>query len=534
MNSYWEKRAEQSVKRYEAAVNRSIPEAIKAFEAAKRDIQQAVYSFWGRYAKNNQISLEQAKKELSRKELAEFRGNLKEYEQLAKNSIGTFNLEVENISTKIRLTRLDALLMQIDARLQQLYIKQKEIVTQTVEQVMLEEYYRSRYDISVSTGRLFAFCDLPDSFIEQVLSAPVEGADISTRLWRQDIDTGFFVRQMLNRMFIEGRPPQDFAEELAKKIGAVQIDKNGRATGSGKKYEAYRLLYNEASYASNQARLKGYRDTGVPFYEITATLDQKTSPVCQSLDGCIFSVEKGGDVPERYIKTDSEYRQAAYSAKSVRVGVNSPPFHVNCRTVATAYYETTDTASMTRAARDAEGNPITVPADMKYEEWYETYIEKSPKSGIMKAEKAQQTLTDDEEWALNEYISSGSYKINAPLREGIELTQEQQELVRNLDSALEKMPVYTGTVYRSISSSAMDTQAFWLEHSEGEYITYPDYTSSSTEIYDETMDIQMEIESKTARDIRAYNEQEQEILFPRQSKFMVVRREGNRLWMKEI
>ena len=215
------------------------------------------------------------------------------------------------------------------------------------------------------------------------MSAPVEGSDISTRLWRQDIDSCFFVRQTLNRMFIEGRPPQDFAEELAKKIGAVQIDKNGRATGSGKKYEAYRLLYNEASYASNQARLKGYRDTGVPFYEITATLDRKTSPVCQSLDGCIFSVEKGGDVPERYIKTDSEYRQAAYSAKSVRVGVNYPPFHVNCRTVATAYYKTIDTASMTRAARDAEGNPITVPADMKYEEWYETYIEKSPKSGII-------------------------------------------------------------------------------------------------------------------------------------------------------
>lgn len=387
MNSYWEKRAEQSVKRYEAAVNRSVPEAIKAFEAAKRDIQQAVYSFWGRYAKNNQISLEQAKKELSRKELAEFRGNLKEYEQLAKNSIGTFNLEVENISTKIRLTRLDALLMQIDARLQQLYIKQKEIVTQTAEQVTVEEYYRSQYDISVSTGRLFAFSELPDSFIEQVLSAPVEGADISTRLWRHDIDTGFFVRQILNRMFIEGRPPQDFAEELAKKIGAVQIDKDGRATGSGKKYEAYRLLYNEASYASNQARLKGYRDTGVPFYEITATLDQKTSPVCQSLDGCIFSVEKGGEVPEKYKKTDSEYRRAAYSAKSVRVGVNYPPFHVNCRTVATAYYETTDTASMTRAARDAEGNPITVPADMKYEEWYETYIEKSPKSGIIKPNK---------------------------------------------------------------------------------------------------------------------------------------------------
>lgn len=219
MNSYWEKRAEQSVKRYEAAVNRSVPEAIKAFEAAKRDIQQAVYSFWGRYAKNNQISLEQAKKELSRKELAEFRGNLKEYEQLAKNSIGTFNLEVENISTKIRLTRLDALLMQIDARLQQLYMKQKEIVTQTAEQVTLEEYYRSQYDVSVSTGRLFAFSELPDSFIEQVLSAPVEGADISTRLWRHDIDTGFFVRQILNRMFIEGRPRRILPKNWQRRSG---------------------------------------------------------------------------------------------------------------------------------------------------------------------------------------------------------------------------------------------------------------------------------------------------------------------------
>ena len=198
------------------------------------------------------------------------------------------------------------------------------------------------------------------------------------------------------------------------------------------------------------------------------------------------------------------------------------------------HYPTTDTARMTRAARDAEDNPITVPADMKYEEWYETYIEKLPESGIIKPSKANQTLTDDEEWALNEYISSGSYKINAPLRAGIELTQEQQELVRNLDSALQTMPVYTGTVYRSISSSAMDAQEFWAEHTVGSNIVYLPYTSSSTEIYDETMEIQMEIESKTARDIRAYNEHEQEILFPRECEFEIVKRKGNRLWMKEI
>ena len=65
-------------------------------------------------------------------------------------------------------------------------------------------------------------------------------------------------------------------------------------------------------------------------------------------------------------------------------------------------------------------------------------------------------------------------------------------------------------------------------------ITKDFIAKTNTEIYDETMDIQMEIESKTARDLRSYNEQEQEILFPRECEFEIVKRKGNRLWLKEI
>lgn len=377
MDHYWEERAKRSVERYEQAVRQAIPEMLKAFEQAKKEIVAEMYAFYGRYAKNNEITMAQAKQLLSRKELAEFKGNLAEYEKLARQSIGTFHLEVENISMKIRLNRLEALLMQVDATLQELYQKQQKVIQETTERVTLEEYYHSQYDLSVSTGRVLKFSKVPESFIEQVLTSPVMGADISTRLWRQDIDSGFKIRQYLNQMFIEGKPPQYFAEELGKAIGAVQVGKDGKVIGSGKKYEAYRLLYNEASYAANQARLKAYREMGAPYYELTATLDIRTTPICQSLDGCIFGIYTGGDVPAEYRKTGSEYRQAAYSTNRVVVGVNYPPFHVNCRTVAVPHYPTTDTARMTRAARDAEDNPITVPADMKYEEWYETYIRKT-------------------------------------------------------------------------------------------------------------------------------------------------------------
>ncbi len=377
MNSYWGKRARESVERYEKAVNKRIPEMVKAFEESRKEIESLIYSFYGRYAKNNAVTLEEAQKKLSRKELAEFKGNLKEFEKLSEDSIGTFNLELENISTKIRLTRLEALLTQIDGQLQELYQKQKEIVTDTVEQVTLNEYYHSQYDVSVSTEKVFAFSKIPNAFIAQVLAEPVEGANLSTRLWRQDIDTGFYIRQTLNRMFVEGKPPQYFAEELSKKIGAVHIDKQGKVTGGGKKYEAYRLLYNESSYATNKARLQGYIECGVPYYEITATLDTKTSDECRSLDGCIFSVTKGGDVPEKYRKINSEYRRAAYDTDRVIVGVNYPPFHVNCRTVATAFYEDMDTSMIQRVARDAEGKAIKVPADMKYQEYYDKYIKQN-------------------------------------------------------------------------------------------------------------------------------------------------------------
>ena len=277
MGTYWENRAMESVGRWENAVNQKAREMAQAFEEAKKAIEGEIYSFYGRYAKNNQITMEEAKKALSRKELAEFKGTLAEYEQLARNSIGTFNLEVENLSMKARLTRLDALLLQIDGELQRLYQQLREGIAETTENVLIEEYYHAKYNLSVEAKRMLAFSKIPKSFIEQVLAYPIAGADISARLWKQDADTGFYIRQTLNRMFIEGRPPQDFAEGLAKKIGAVQIDKEGKVTGGGKKYEAYRLLYNEASYATNQADLRSYREDEVPYYDISATLDTRPS-----------------------------------------------------------------------------------------------------------------------------------------------------------------------------------------------------------------------------------------------------------------
>lgn len=142
-------------------------------------------------------------------------------------------------------------------------------------------------------------------------------------------------------------------------------------------------------------------------------------------------------------------------------------------------------------------------------------------------------LTAEEEAALLDYKSGGSYQINAALRDGYPLDQMQYRTVEALDAALERLPPYQGTVYRRVGfdsiggREAMD--AFLKEHDAGKIVGYPAYTSTSTDPEGYTLDgdltVTLVMESAAGRNLEGYgNNFESEILFPRDSEFLVERR----------
>ncbi len=374
--TYWEQRALDSIGRMESAVNGALPELVKSFEDTRQELQKEIDAFYGRYARNNAVTLEEAQKVLSLSELREFKGNLKNYEKLARDSIGTFNLQVDNLSVKARITRLQALETQCDAVLQKLYQAQRRLVERTATDVFTEEYYRSQFAIEQYTGFQFQFSAPATAVIQRVLKEPVQGADISTRLWRQDIDTGFRIRQTLNQMFITGKPPQYFAEELQKAIGAVRTNPDGTPGGTGKKYEAYRLLYNESAYASGQANLESYKADGLDEYEIIATLDFKTSDICREQDSKHYPVD-----------------QAV-------TGETFPPFHVNCRTTTAPYIPDLKNIKSTRMARDPETGKSVRVEKQSYEKWREG----------LSARMGQDKLATAEKMARNESADFSQYQ----------------------------------------------------------------------------------------------------------------------------
>lgn len=344
MSSYWEQRAADSIGCMESAAIGAIPELVKSFEASKRDLIDQIERFYVRYAKDNKITLAEAQKVLSLAELRNFRGDLKEYERLARASIGTFDLQVANLSTKARITCLQALETQCDAILQSLYQEQRRQIEGVAESVYTEQYYHRLFDIEQYAGFQFEFAKPSAAAIKRVIAQPIYGADISRHLWRQDIDTGFKIRSTLNQMFVTGKPPQYFADELQKMIGAVRINVDGKVTGTGKKYETYRLLYNESAHANGQADLAAYREDGLDEYEFIATLDTRTTEECQEHDGKHYPVSEAVE------------------------GVNYPPLHVNCRSTTGPYIP--DLKS-TRMARDPiTGESIRTTAK-DYGEWRE-------------------------------------------------------------------------------------------------------------------------------------------------------------------
>jgi hypothetical protein len=132
-------------------------------------------------------------------------------------------------------------------------------------------------------------------------------------------------------------------------------------------------------------------------------------------------------------------------------------------------------------------------------------------------------LSDEEQYAVNQYISAESYILNETLREELELTEQQKTLINNLDKALDKFPKYEGNVTRSIMLDKDTLKNFLENHKAGNNVIYKAYTSTTVgNRYNDDSNVELHIKSKNGKDIRRFNKEEQEILFKRNTKFRVI------------
>lgn len=207
-----------------------------------------------------------------------------------------------------------------------------------------------------------------------------------------------------------------------------------------------------------------------------------------------------------------------------------------------------------QALKEGDGDPLDIMfMQAKYRASMDEYVKFSKAmglreqrdriyidgKGVVGAIKKKGVYSKEEYGALMSYISSDSYKINEKLRTDAKLSDQEKELVHLLDSALSKTKNYKGIVNRSVNFMYdNDIKEFVAKHKVGHEICYNQYLSSTTDlVYNEDAQVQVHILSKHGKDIRKYNQRENEILFKRDAKFYVKNMQKNdnvwSIWLEE-
>ncbi|HBF0466025.1 TPA: phage head morphogenesis protein, partial [Clostridioides difficile] len=142
---YWRKRFEQLE---EAQNNKSVKyylELEKQYKLAMNSIEKDILAWYNRFAKNEGISLLEAKKLLNTRELEEFKWSVEEYIRHGKeNAINQkWMKELENASARVHITRLEALKLQIQQQVEVLYGNELDGIDKLMRDIYTSGYYHT-------------------------------------------------------------------------------------------------------------------------------------------------------------------------------------------------------------------------------------------------------------------------------------------------------------------------------------------------------------------------------------------------------
>ena len=342
MSNYWQKRFQAVENMNNQTAVKTVQSVTPAFDKAQAQIEKEINAWYARFAKNNQISLTEAKKLLNSKELKEFHWDVDQYIEYGRQNAldQKWMKQLENASSRFHISRLEALKIHTQNAAEVAFGNELDQIDQMAARVYMDDYYHTAYEIQRGLGIGFDVSQIDERKLDKILSKPwtTDKQTFSDRIWKsktQLIDT---LHTELTQMCVLGKAPDQTINAIAKRMNVS-------------KGQAGRLVMTEAAYFGSAAQKDCFNDLDVEKFEVVATLDSRTSEVCQSMDGQVFDM------------------------KDFQVGVTAPPFHVWCRSCTAPWFEDNDDG--TRIARGEDGKTYQVPANMKYADWKEYFVDKT-------------------------------------------------------------------------------------------------------------------------------------------------------------
>lgn len=333
---YWTDRAAQREMESQLIASKYLARMDESLREAQQDILRQIEAFYARYSTENQISLAEARKYLTAKELKDFKNiDLKRFRAMSLSGNPEYDRILNAVSFRVRISRLEALNLQIEMRMAELYGGANGLQAYTytgLSEVYQTSYYQTMYGLAQAGVAGGTVAVLTDKTMQEVLTYNWSGNEFSNRIWDHQSGSLRTIRKELERSFASGRSIQRTTKAI---MDATDVTKS--------RVEA--LVRTESNFFHGLAAQNSYVDAGIEKYEVLATLDSRTSNICMKQDGKI------------------------YNTKDYEPGVTANPFHVRCRTTTIAWFD--ESEYMENEQRQSADGLID---SMTYEEWHGEYV----------------------------------------------------------------------------------------------------------------------------------------------------------------
>lgn len=380
-DKYWAERFEQLTEAELRKADDLSAEMVKEYRQTAQDLNDDIQRWYARFAAENKMSLAEARRVLTGRELAEFRWTVDEYIKYAKKAdlSEAYIQKLKNASARVHIDRLEAIRMQMAQHIEKLAAKGNARLTDVLRDIYPDAQMRTAYEVQKKKG-FEPFARIPEADVDRILKKPwvSDGLNFSDRIWRDKERLLNTLQGELTRGLIRGEPYGKIAQRIAGRMGVARS-------------AAARLVETEAAFFSSKGQLDAFRDLGVEQYEFVATLDSRTSETCREMDGKVLPL--------------SEFKP----------GITAPPLHCHCRSTTCPYFDDEFTEGETRAARDPEtGKTVQVDSRLTYENWKNIFVDKTQTLDEWEENVASQATNAP--GTLNAAAQNGTINVEQELR----------------------------------------------------------------------------------------------------------------------
>ena len=372
---YWEKRALRDKKfaanRAESYIKTKLG---KAYTEVSKELEEEIRKLYEKLDKSKSLLAQSNEKLLTSTQAADIRELLKKLTEekakllninLPKEVSDAIEKNIKLIEESLRMksksgyiTHLELMQERINALALSVANENQVKMYEHLSTEYTDSYFRGVFRVQQGMGFGKDFVSPNPKLIQNVIMRSYAGSSFSKRIWKDVNKLGITLKDTLTKGFIRGDSIDTMTKRLLER---VDVSKSHART----------LIRTESARVCEEATKDAYKECDIEQYIYLATLDRKTSLICQKLD------------------------MKSFPLKDAKVGENYPPMHPNCRSTTMA-----DTRPLKRVARGADGKNYEVDGNLSYKDWYDGLSKDEQGRMSLENKKDKNRKRDKEEYDL--------------------------------------------------------------------------------------------------------------------------------------